>query len=120
MALPTQVLAPTLNALTPASAPQFSPVTQIEILIDGVGFLPETRARVNGEDRATVYVSPTQIKVLLDGSDLVEVGNLSIDAVNPTRTSQAASNVSGFTVTEGDLSYTAPPLRVLLPLALHK
>jgi uncharacterized protein (TIGR03437 family) len=52
------------------------------VTITGTGFDNATVARVNNTDRATTYVSPTQLSVTVLDSDLAQKGTLTITVVN--------------------------------------
>ena len=52
------------------------------VTITGTGFDSATVARVNNSDRATTYVSPTQLRVTVLEADLAQKGTLTITTVN--------------------------------------
>jgi uncharacterized protein (TIGR03437 family) len=52
------------------------------VTITGTGFDTATVARVNNSDRATTYVSPTQLRVTVLEADLAQKGTLTITTVN--------------------------------------
>jgi hypothetical protein len=53
------------------------------VVVSGIGFTPDSRVRWNGSERATTYVSATELEVLIDASDLDAEGRGSIDVYNP-------------------------------------
>ena len=82
-ALPFSVVntAPTLTLLDPASA--FAGSSNITLTLGGTGFRNETAALVNGQNRSAVFVSPTQMQLLLTQADLAAAGTCEIALVNP-------------------------------------
>jgi len=54
------------------------------IALVGTGFVPTTAIDVNGQARSTVYVSATQVEVILTSADVAATGSLSLTAVNGT------------------------------------
>jgi hypothetical protein len=54
-----------------------------KITLSGTNFVPTTKVLFNGKARATTYVNPNQVSVLLPDPDLEVAGNCSLTAVNP-------------------------------------
>lgn len=50
----------------------------------GTGFTPTTVGRVSGTNRATTYLSPTQVRITVPASALVKRGKVSIAVQNPS------------------------------------
>jgi uncharacterized protein (TIGR03437 family) len=78
------------SVLTIKTAPPVVGVGQIVagtgnlmITITGVGFTPQTVIRVNGQDRQTQFISPTELKVTLLPGDVAVGGILKFKAFTP-------------------------------------
>jgi hypothetical protein len=73
---------PTISQPVPATVllGAVSPV----VTLAGTGFVPTTVIDVNGQARSTIYVSTTQVQVLLTPADVAATGSLSLTAVNGT------------------------------------
>jgi CSLREA domain-containing protein len=84
VAAPGQNPAPSITGLTPTSTiargTQSKPLV---LVIQGQGFLPTSQVRWNGANRATTYVSPTQLRVTLSAADVAFGGYGSITVGNP-------------------------------------
>lgn len=75
--------APSISSLSPATAVARGAQSQpLVVTIQGQGFLPESQARWNGQNRATTYVSPTQLRVTLTALDVGFGGYGSVTVVN--------------------------------------
>src|SRR4029453_13303749 len=61
-------LAPTLTALNPPSA--IGGGTDLSLTLTGTNFSATSVVRWNGNDRATTYDSPTQLRAAITGADL--------------------------------------------------
>lgn len=77
------VTTPRIASLSPSSLPRRSPDTVVTV--SGSGFRPGAVVTVNGRQRATTFVSPSELRVLLPASDLAgdRSGVLRIQVVNP-------------------------------------
>jgi hypothetical protein len=53
------------------------------ITVTGTGFVPTTVIHVNGSERATTFISSTQVSLALTAADLSVAASLSLTAVNP-------------------------------------
>jgi trimeric autotransporter adhesin len=53
------------------------------ITVTGTGFVPTTVIHVNGTERATTFISSTQVSLALTAADLSVAASLSLTAVNP-------------------------------------
>jgi hypothetical protein len=95
---------PTLTGLTPELALAGSP--NLTITVNGMGFLNGAVVRVNGAERATSYVSPTQLTAHLTEADLLIGALLQITAVNPAP-GGGESNMAFFTVNNPQPSLAA-------------
>jgi CSLREA domain-containing protein len=84
VAAPGQNPAPSITSLSPATAVARGAQSQpLQVTIHGQGFLPESQARWNGQNRATTYVSPTQLRVTLSAADVAFGGYGAITVSNP-------------------------------------
>ena len=87
----------TLYNLLPASA-QAGSGTMV-VRVQGENFVPGAVARVNGNDRATEFISPDEVEVEILASDLAAAGSRTIDVVNPEPGGGVSNNSLNFTVT---------------------
>lgn len=84
VAAPGQNPAPTIVSLSPATAVARGAQSQpLQVTIQGQGFLPESQARWNGANRATTYVSPTELRVTLGAADVAFGGYGAVTVSNP-------------------------------------
>jgi sugar lactone lactonase YvrE len=72
--------APTITDVLPAKIATGS--ASLTVTVTGTGFVPATVINVNGTARTTIFVSSTQVSVLLTAADVASSGNLSLTAVN--------------------------------------
>ncbi|MCA9971042.1 MAG: beta-propeller fold lactonase family protein, partial [Anaerolineales bacterium] len=92
--------APQIDALLPASAAGGS--GDLLLSIHGQGFLPGSRVRWNGVDRAVTYVSPTELRIDVSAADLpadVSVTSAAVQVINLTPGGGAAA--AAFAITHG-------------------
>lgn len=94
---------PALTSLSPNSVAAGSP--SLTITVNGAGFISGSTVRRNGIDRFTTYISPTQLRVTLPGSDFATPGTASISVFTPTP-GGGISNALSFSVT---CSYSISP-----------
>ncbi|HWG18483.1 MAG TPA: IPT/TIG domain-containing protein [Acidobacteriaceae bacterium] len=71
---------PVIASLTPASIAVGSASTTVSVT--GSGFVPTSTVQVNGASRTTIYVSGTQVNVVLSAADLATAGSVSLAVVN--------------------------------------
>ncbi|MGH9769945.1 MAG: IPT/TIG domain-containing protein [Blastocatellia bacterium] len=73
--------APAIANISPdqvlAAGPQFT------LTVNGSGFVNGSIVRVNGQDRQTAFVNPTQLTATVPASDIAAGGSASITVVNP-------------------------------------
>jgi uncharacterized protein (TIGR03437 family) len=74
--------APVLTSLNPASTLVGSAATPVTLT--GTGFRANSIVRVNGADRATTFVSATQLMTTLSVADLAAAGTLKLSVFTPT------------------------------------
>jgi trimeric autotransporter adhesin len=72
---------PAVTSLSPATVPVGSP--NLQLIIEGLDFVPGAVAKVNNNDRETLFVSDSRIVVYMPASDFVKAGSLSIVVCNP-------------------------------------
>ncbi|HEX4945111.1 MAG TPA: IPT/TIG domain-containing protein, partial [Blastocatellia bacterium] len=73
---------PTLSSLNPNSAFKGDPA--FTLTINGTNFVPTSVVRWNGADRATTFVSSTQLQAAIPASDLANDGMADVTVFNPT------------------------------------
>lgn len=84
VAAPGQNPAPSLAGLAPNSVIARGTQSQpLQVTIQGQGFLPESQARWNGANRATTYVSPTELRVTLGAADVAFGSYGAVTVSNP-------------------------------------
>lgn len=55
----------------------------LTVVISGAAFTTDSRVRWNGEERATTFISPTELEAEIDARDLATAGRVSIDVYTP-------------------------------------
>jgi len=73
--------APSIGGLSPADAIAGS--AAFTITVNGVDFRPGSIVRWNASDRATTFVSSTQLMTQINASDIASVGTANISVMNP-------------------------------------
>jgi hypothetical protein len=72
---------PSIAGLNPATATAGGPA--FTLTVTGNGFVPASVVRVGGGDRATTFVSATELRAAISAGDIVNGGTLSITVFNP-------------------------------------
>lgn len=72
---------PTLTAISPVAGTPFGITMTVELT--GTNFVPGALARVDGNPRATAYLSATRLSATLTATDTLFARTLSISAINP-------------------------------------
>lgn len=72
---------PVLSGTEPSRTTQLG-AASLNIVVLGANFFPDSVVRVNGIDRPTSYLGPTQLIVSLSSTDLKAVGELEITVAN--------------------------------------
>ncbi len=85
---------PVLTTLNPAQA--VIGQQRQEVRIFGTGFVPESYIRFDNEGRGSGYISPTELRLVLEARDLDQLGSFPITVTNFG--SGAVSNTLTFTV----------------------
>jgi hypothetical protein len=100
VAAPGQNPRPSITSLAPPSSTAGSVTgAGLTLTINGVGFIEDSQAQWNGEDRPTSFVSSTQLKLTLTAGDLSAAGKNSVTVVNPGP-GGGTSNTATFTVSQ--------------------
>ena len=72
---------PTITSLSPPSATVGG--SQFTLTVTGTNFVRTSVVRWNGADRATTYVSATQLTAVIPATDLVTAGTARVTVFNP-------------------------------------
>jgi subtilisin len=99
--------APVATSLSPNSATAGS--AGFNLTVNGSGFVPSSVVRWNGADRATTFLSATQIRATIAAADVASAGNVSVTVFSPA-TGGGTSAPLTFTVGQGQTP--APQLTV--------
>jgi len=73
--------APFINTLSPSAAAIGGPA--FVLTVDGVGFVPGSEVRWNGESRPTTYLSAGQLAAQIDAADITVAQTASLTVFNP-------------------------------------
>jgi hypothetical protein len=92
---PPLTLAPVLTSLSPMSAAAGG--NGFTLTVNGSNFVPSSAVYWNGNSRATVYSSSTQLTATVPASDIVTPGSLPVTVLNAS-SSAGPSNAIAFTV----------------------
>lgn len=98
---------PHITSYDPATTPAQS--TNLTITLNGTNFGSTAQVRVNGANRQTTYVSPTQLTFVLLASDVATARTLTITVLNPNN---KLSPSSSYVITAPS---TAPTITLLSP-----
>jgi hypothetical protein len=104
--------APVISSVSPGGVAAGATAPVISVV--GTGFVPTTVIKVNGNARATTFVSGTQVNVTLSDADVATAGSLSLTAFNavPGGGTSTASSVSVINPAPG-LSLTVSPASIV-------
>ena|GEM_PF-6135213 len=95
--------APTITSLSPASATAGGPA--FTLTVNGTNFVSSSTVLWNGADRATNFLSATQLTASITAADIAAVGSASISVRNPA--SGGTSNAVSFAINgAADLTLT--------------
>lgn len=94
---PNQNVQPSITSLSQNSIAMLSPVDQLEVIVNGSGFMPESVATWNDEPRMTQFISANQLKVTLNAGDFTVSTIAAIKVTNPAP-GGGDSNVVNFAV----------------------
>jgi uncharacterized repeat protein (TIGR03803 family) len=86
---------PSITSLAPSSLPVNSPPQPLTI--NGTGFVSSSTLNFNGQDRATTFVSSTQLTIQLTSADLATQGSYPVYVTNPPPLG-GSSNTTSFIV----------------------
>jgi hypothetical protein len=104
--------APTLSALTPASAP--AGTTGLTLTVTGTNFVATSQVLWNGAPRATSYTSATSLSAQIASTDLASAGTSSVSVSNPAPGGGASALLSFAIVTPAPVLTSISPSSVLL------
>ena len=93
---------PVVSSLSPSGIP-FSPGGPFTLTVNGSNFNSGSVVYFNGMDRATTFVSPTQLVARINATDIPALGNYPVTVMNPKGGYSATVN---FGVTSGITSLT--------------
>lgn len=96
VAAPGQNPVPTITSISPSFI-TIGANGALNVVIKGNNFVQGAQATWNGEDRLTTFVSATEVHMLLNGTDLTSVGNMSVQVQNPAP-GGGASNAATFRI----------------------
>ncbi|MDQ4123908.1 MAG: FG-GAP-like repeat-containing protein [Acidobacteriota bacterium] len=86
---------PVITSLTPSSS---GVGIAFELIVNGSGFVPESVVQWRGQNRATTFISSTQLRAQILASDVTTPGQFAVTVVSPEPVG-GASNLVLFTVT---------------------
>src|SRR5205823_253917 len=72
---------PSLSTISPASVT--AGAAAFSLTVTGNNFLRQSVVQINGANRATTFVSTTQLTAAIPASDVAAAGRLSVTVVNP-------------------------------------
>ena len=87
---------PTVGTLSPNTASQGG--AGFTLTVNGSNFASSALVRWNGSNRATTFVSPTQLTATIPASDIATAGNVTVTVFNPAP-GGGTSNNSTFSIT---------------------
>ncbi len=87
----------TLSNLLPASAVAGGP--EFTLRVQGENFVPGATVRVNGANRQTTFINPTELEADILASDITSAGTFIVDVVTPAPGGGASLNDLTFTIT---------------------
>jgi uncharacterized protein YdgA (DUF945 family) len=90
---------PTTTGLSPASAIAGGP--DFTLTVNGSGYMASSVVRWNGADRATTYISSTQLTAAITASDIATAGTAQVTVFNPAP-GGGTSNAQTFTINNPD------------------
>ncbi len=114
---PNQNPAPGLTLLYPAALRSLTLDPQVPVTLTGTNFMLGSRVLWNGEERPTVFVNATTLKLFINAGDLALPGVASVQVANPIP-GGGDSNVLTFTILEPDIPIFWP-YRVYMPSVMR-
>jgi outer membrane protein assembly factor BamB len=82
-----------VTSISPATVAQAGPAFKLTVL--GSGFSSGDSVQWNGSNRATTYVSATELIAQINAADIASTGNASITVTNPSAAALGTSGSSG-------------------------
>lgn len=104
---------PVLSSLSPASKTIGD--AAFTLTVNGSSFVSGAVVRVNGSDRATTFVSSTQLTAQILAADLLAAGSLSITVNNPANATGGGGNSAQRFLTVNAILNPAPTITNLVP-----
>jgi hypothetical protein len=102
---------PSISSLSPASAVAGGPA--FTLTVNGFNFVSGSTVQWNGSNRATTFVSATQLTAAISAADIQSVGTAQISVLNPGSVASASQT---FTITASILTKSGTIIaRVLAP-----
>ena len=98
--------APTMTSITPNSGTAGDP--GFTLTVDGTNFVADSTVKWDGADRATTYVSDTQLTATITAADIQTVGTFNVTVFNPAP-GGGESNAQTFTVNQAATPISTPP-----------
>lgn len=87
---------PTIGSLSPNTASQGG--AGFTLTVNGTNFASSALVRWNGANRATTFVSPTQLTATIAASDIATAGNVAVSVFNPAPGGGTSGNLT-FSIT---------------------
>ena len=104
---------PVLGSIAPNSATEGG--SAFSLTVNGSDFLPGSTVRWNGADRATTYVSATELQAAITAGDIANAGTATVTVFNPAPGGGTSAGQT-FTI-DADNSNPAPTLNTIAPNA---
>ncbi len=96
VSVPAFVNAPTISSISPSSATVGG--SAFTLTVNGSGFTTSSVVRWRGADRATTFVSETQLRASISAGDLASAGTASVTVYNPLF--DVVSSAATFTISQ--------------------
>ncbi|HEX8396142.1 MAG TPA: FG-GAP-like repeat-containing protein [Pyrinomonadaceae bacterium] len=101
---------PVITSLTPNNS---GIGAGFELIVNGSGFVPESIVQWRGQNRATTFISSTELRAQILASDVATPGQYPVTVISPEPFG-GASNITLFTVT--NCSYSINPTSQVFPV----
>ncbi|HWQ14385.1 MAG TPA: beta-propeller fold lactonase family protein [Roseiflexaceae bacterium] len=108
---PAENPVPSIDELSPAGAPAGGPA--VTITLKGANFMQQSLVRWNGQDRPTIYISPTTLQFQAPSADVAQPGDAAVTVANPAP-GGGTSNAVAFSVAPPG-EHPVPAITVLSP-----
>jgi hypothetical protein len=104
--------APAISSLSPASA--IAGGAAFTLTVNGTGFVTGSNVQWNGSNRATTFLSATQLTASITAADIRTAGNAAVAVVNST-TGGTISSAANFAITSTLVSLVVSPIDPSIP-----